>query len=370
LQRPKVVFGSQDHDFHVVLKDRVERYFADNGIEKSANAAMVVKTVFWATTSLALYSLAVFGGLPGLLPLVVAGAFGFSIVCFAFNVGHDAIHGSYSKRAWVNTVLGFSFDMMGANSSNWALHHNIMHHTWTNVPKVDGDIELAPAILAYPVDKPLFFNRVQHFYAWIAYAFTSLFWVFAVNVLQAAQGDPRTGDRFPLSRWFKVAIGLAFHATLFLVIPMLVTDYARWQVVLGWLTMHLVGGFTLAIVFQMAHLVEGLDFPTGVDGRIEDNWAAHQMRTTANFAVDSWLARLITGGLNQQLEHHLFPKICHIHYQKLAPIVRQTAREHGLPYHEFPTFWDAVKSHQRLLKRNGRYGAAEIESQLSAVPAE
>ena len=371
--RPKYTFGSKDHDFHVALKARVDEYFEQQGLDRHANGAMIAKTLFWIGATVLLYVAAVFGGLPGALALALCGLFGFTIVCIGFNVGHDAIHGAYSAKPWVNKALGLTFDVMGANSTNWALHHNIMHHTWTNVPKVDGDIELAPAILAYP-GEPMFFNRWQQYYAWVAYSFTSLFWIFANNVLQVAQGDPRTGARFPLSHWLKVAAGVAAHVTLFLVVPTIATDYATWQVGLGFLAMHLVGGFTLAIVFQMAHLVEGVDFPTSHDGKtIESSWAAHQLRTTANFAVDSWLARLITGGLNQQVEHHLFPKICHVHYPALAPIVRETAREHGIPYHEFPTFAAAVRSHYRILKRNGRHGAAEIEAMTAgnaALPAE
>lgn len=373
MQRPKIVFGQQDNDFHVELKARVDRYFADAGIAKTANAAMVAKTAFWLVVNVVVYAAAVFGGFSAPVTLALAMVFGFVVVCIGFNIGHDAIHGAYSDRPWVNKLLGVTFDVMGANSTNWALHHNIMHHTWTNIPKVDGDIELAPAILAYPVDRPLWFNRFQHFYAWIAYSFTSLFWVFANNVVQVAAGDPRTGDRFPLSHWLKVFAGMAIHMTLFLVVPWLVTGFAPWQIAVGFVAMHLVGGFTLAIVFQMAHLVEGVDFPTGKGGRVEDSWAVHQMKTTANFAIDSRLARLITGGLNQQLEHHLFPKICHVHYPALAPIVRQTARDFGLPYHEFPTFLAAVQSHQRILKRNGRYGLAQIEAdadRLAAAPAE
>jgi linoleoyl-CoA desaturase len=215
---------------------------------------------------------------------------------------------------------------------------------------------------------------MQHLYAWALYSFTSLFWVFANNVIQAAKGDPRTGKRFPLRHWLGVFAGVALHSTLFLVIPYLYSGFAWWQVAVGFVAMHLVGGFTLAVVFQLAHIVEGPDyFPLpSSDGRFEDTWAAHQLRTTANFGVDSWLTRFITGGLNQQIEHHLFPRICHIHYKALAPIVRETAAKHGLPYYENDSFFTAVASHARLLKRNGALGLAEIEASgvAATLPAE
>ncbi len=365
----KTTFGNRNKEFHAVLKDRVDAYFTERGIERTANAEMVAKCTFWAVGSVGFWALAIFGGLPPLLGLAAAMTFGFFVVGIGFNIGHDAIHGAISRKPWLNTLLGFTFDAIGANSTMWALHHNIMHHTWTNVPKVDGDIQLEPMVLLYPVEKPPFINRFQHLYAWVLYSFTSLFWVTANNVIQCAKGDPRTGKRFAWTAWVGVAIGFCFHATLFLVIPFVFSDYTWWQIGIGFVAMHMVGGFTLAVVFQLAHVVDGPDFPLAdADGVLEYNWAAHQMRTTANFAVNSPINRFITGGLNQQIEHHLFPRVCHIHYQALAPIVKQTALEHGLPYYENPTFSAAVASHFRILRRNGRTSASDLVAQATTLP--
>ena len=75
------------------------------------------------------------------------------------------------------------------------------------------------------------------------------------------------------------------------------------------------------------------------------------METTVDFAPRSRLLAWYLGGLNFQVEHHLFSRVCHIHYPALAPIVKQTAREHGLPYHHNGTFLQAVGSHARTLYR-------------------
>jgi linoleoyl-CoA desaturase len=366
----KTTFGNRNKEFHAVLTERVDAYFTERGIERTANAEMVLKCTFWVAGSIGFWALAIFGGLPPLFGLLAAMTFGFFVVGIGFNIGHDAIHGAISKKPWLNTLLGFSFDTIGASSTMWALHHNIMHHTWTNVPKVDGDVELQPMILLYPIEKPPFFNRFQHLYAWVLYSFTSLFWVTANNALQCAKGDPRTGKKFPWTTWIGVALGFLAHATLFLVIPFVFSGYAWWQIGIGFVAMHMVGGFTLAVVFQLAHVVDGPEFPLAdEDGVVEFNWAAHQMRTTANFAVQSPLNRFITGGLNQQIEHHLFPRICHIHYRDLAPIVKQTALEHGLPYYENPSFRAAVASHYRILRRNGRSSASEVGQPVPAMRA-
>jgi len=120
--------------------------------------------------------------------------------------------------------------------------------------------------------------------------------------------------------------------------------------------MHFIQGITLAVVFQLAHVVEGATFPAPDEkGDIMNNWTIHQLNTTANFAMKSPLAFWFFGGLNFQVEHHLFPHICHIHYPQLAPIVKQTANEFGISYHENTTMWDAIKSHTRMLKLLGRF---------------
>ena len=137
-------------------------------------------------------------------------------------------------------------------------------------------------------------------------------------------------------------------------LPIALLPFAWWQVIGGWLLMHAASGLTLALVFQLAHVVEGPAFPQPDEHlTIEESWAIHQLRTTANFAVGSPLAAFLTGGLNQQVEHHLFPRVCHIHYPALAPIIRQTAAEFGLPYLEQPTFGAALASHYRTLRHFG-----------------
>jgi linoleoyl-CoA desaturase len=143
---------------------------------------------------------------------------------------------------------------------------------------------------------------------------------------------------------------------LFLVLPMLVVSVSWWQVIIGFVMMHLVEGLVIGLVFQLAHVVEATDFPLpNAQGNVEEAWAVHQMQTTANFSGKSALANFLCGGLNLQIEHHLFPKICHIHYKALSGIVRQTAAECNVPYLENTTFFTALQSHYRLLKRMGKH---------------
>ena len=145
------------------------------------------------------------------------------------------------------------------------------------------------------------------------------------------------------------------YYTIFLIIPLLVIDLPIWQILLGFVFLHLIEGATLSVVFQLAHTVEGPEFPEpDQHGNMENSWAAHQMHTTADFARKSRLVNFLFGGLNFQIEHHLFPRVCHIHYRKIAPIVEQAAREFGLPYHDNTSFYSAIRSHVYSLKAMGR----------------
>jgi linoleoyl-CoA desaturase len=126
-------------------------------------------------------------------------------------------------------------------------------------------------------------------------------------------------------------------------------------VLLGFLTMHLTGGGIMAIIFQMAHIAQEADQPLlNAEGNIENEWAIHELLTTVNFSRNNRVLGWYIGGLNFQIEHHLFPNICHVHYRKISPIVERTAKEFGLRYNLKPGFFGAIASHTRMLKVLGK----------------
>lgn len=119
--------------------------------------------------------------------------------------------------------------------------------------------------------------------------------------------------------------------------------------------MHVFAGFYLAIIFMLAHAIEDVHFPKPEpSGSLENDWFVHQMCTTANFCAGSRLAAFLSGGLNQQVEHHLFPNICSVHYPEMKKIVQETAEEFGIPYYNKPSFYSAIRSHVSFLKKMGR----------------
>lgn len=351
----KVKFEQADKTFHALLKVRVNQYFDDERLSRRADGRMVAKTVIWFAAFALAYGTYLAGVLPGASVLVVTAALGFIAACIGFNVGHDAIHGAYSFKPWVNRVLGYSFDLLGASSYNWSIAHNWLHHTFTNVPHVDSDLDPGPYMRFSPDRRLYWFHRFQHLFMWPLYTLTTLIWTFKKDWLQILERDPRTNKRAPTSRMLGMVAGKAVHFSVFLVVPALLTPYSIGLIVGAYVLLQLVSGVTLALVFQLAHVVEGPVYPRPDDeGVLRTSWAEHQLRTTANFAMGNPVATFLLGGLNHQVEHHLFSGVCHTHYPALSSIVRETATELGVPYHDNGSFLAALGSHYRVMRSLGQ----------------
>ncbi len=343
--------------FFATVRNRVDSYLKESGSSKNANNAMWYKATFFVGGFVALYLLILSGwaSIWGMLGMaLVLGAFAAFI---GFNVCHDAIHGSFSGNGKVNKGLSYLFYLIGANPYLWNISHNIVHHTYTNIPGHDEDIEVAPGLIRLDVSERV--NRVQryqHLYAFGLYSLASLSWVLRKDYVKFFQKSiGQHSAKHPKREYFNLFFFKLLHYFIFIGVPMLVLNLTWWQAALGFFVMHLAEGIVMGLVFQLAHVVEGTDFPVPSEqGNMEEAWAEHQMRTTANFASNSSIAGFLLGGLNRQIEHHLFPKVCHIHYPAVSEIVRKTAKEFNLPYLESTTFFAAIKSHYRMLRKLGK----------------
>lgn len=247
--------------------------------------------------------------------------------------------------------------MLGASSYMWNIMHNQIHHTYTNIPEHDDDLNPIFLIRLNPEKKLYKIHKFQHWYATLFYGFTSMSWVFLKDYVKIFEKEigSFSNRKHPVKELVIMFGSKLLYYFVFIALPMIVLDLSWWQVLIGFILMHIAQGITLAIVFQLAHVVENTNFPTPDEkGSIENNWAIHQLNTTANFAMKSKLATWFFGGLNYQIEHHLFPRICHVHYPAIAQIVEETAIAHNIPYIKNKTMWKAVRSHYRLLKKLGR----------------
>jgi linoleoyl-CoA desaturase len=248
-------------------------------------------------------------------------------------------------------------DLSGASSFYWKKEHTIDHHTFTNIADHDCDIGVPYVLRLCPKAPRYWFHRFQHIYAPLLYSINLIKWVYysdlkriytILKLKNNAPGNPSNTEIFLL-------IAFKFiHLFIFAALPIMILPYAWWIVVLGYFTFLAAAGLTMTVIFQLAHIVESVAFPLPNDeGKIENSFLKHQLETTSNFAVNSWLVNFLFGGLNFQVEHHIFPHVCHTHLRKISPIVKQTAEEFGLPYHSNPTFFSAISSHFKTLKKFG-----------------
>lgn len=353
----RVVFTRRDDSgFAAAVKTRVDRYFEQNGLSRKANVLMIVKLLFYVGGFAALYFSILLGGFSQGTLLLLALPLGFFMAAIGINIGHDACHGACSATPWVNKLASVAFELVGANAYTWNISHNIIHHTYTKIVGWDGDMESMPLLRFYARPGARWFHRYQHWYATFLYGFISLVWVFKKDFshIFGRRIKEYLGKRPPASAYASVIGFKLLHVLILLVVPMIVLPLAPWKVLLGFVVAHYVTGLTLTLIFQLGHCVEGPDFVHPSPSReINDAWEDHQMKTSANFGQGAWWTNWLCGGLNYQIEHHLFPKVCHTHYPALAPIVKQAAEEFGLPYHSYPNFFSGYAAHLRLLKQIG-----------------
>ncbi|MEX2594957.1 MAG: acyl-CoA desaturase [Anditalea sp.] len=355
--------------FFATVKKRIEGYFKRNNISKRANQEMVVKTMVYLFLFIGFYAVILLNVLPLYLTLLMAIGLGIIMALIGFNICHDALHGSYSNKKWVNSSLGFIFNLIGANVYIWKISHNKVHHTYTNIVGHDGDLEVAPGLIRIsPVEKKKAIHRYQHLYAFPLYSLAAVSWFFRKDYVKFFQKNIGAHvNKHPKIEYFNLFFYKMVYYALFIIIPFMIMDITWWQFLIGFLAMNFAEGLVMALVFQLAHLVEETDMPhLQGNENVEEAWAEHQMRTTANFSRNSKTAVFLFGGLNYQIEHHLFPKICHIHYPAISEIIKQTAHEFNLPYHENRSFYSALKSHYLFLKKLGRQ--PEVYPPLSAKP--
>ncbi len=344
--------------FFRTLNTRVNNYFKENNIQKTGNWKLHLKTIVMFTLFLAPYFLILTLDLPFWGHLLLSIVIGIGMAGVGMNVMHDGNHGSYSSKQWLNKIMGGSIYILAGNVYNWQVQHNVLHHTYTNIPGHDEDLEAGRIMRFSKTADWKYFHKFQHYYSVFLYGLLTFNWAITTDFLQMKRYLKRKlsyGEfKSPAFQWTTLVITKVIYFSIWLVIPM-VLGIAWWQVLIGFVVMHYTAGLILSIIFQLAHIIEDTETPQpNDDGELENTWAIHQLFTTVNFAPKNWLINWYTGGLNHQIEHHIFPNISHVHYGKIAEIVKQTAQECNLPYHEYRTMRAAIVSHFRHLKELGQ----------------
>jgi linoleoyl-CoA desaturase len=301
-------------------------------------------------------------GLAGGLLCLLALAVGATLT--GFCIQHDANHGAYFRSRRWNHVLGWSADaLLGFSSYAWRVKHNVAHHTYTNIDGFDADFSQTPFMRFAPAQPARPWYRYQHLYIWPLYLLMGLRWQTVGDIAAFARG--RIGEsalRFPRG-WNLAGVlgGKALFVLWALVLPALV--YPWWAVLIGYVCFSMVTSLIMATTFQLAHCVEEASCASLQDVRTEKpEWAVHEVETTVDFCPRNPVLTWMLGGLNFQIEHHLFPRVPHTHYPRIAEIVRRNCERHGVRYTSQPSLRAALRSHVVHLRTMGRLGLpVEIE---------
>ena len=354
MQTPK--FAQSKQSFHVELKTRINEYFSTTGKPTTGGARLFFKAAFLLSALVYTYIQLVFFTPPAIVALLLSALLGTLTASIGFNVMHDGGHGSFSRYPFINKAAAITAGVLGASHFMWNQKHNIIHHAFTNIDGIDDDIDAKPFLRMASTQKRYKMHKFQYLYFWLFYCILHLYWSMVSDYKKYFRrkiGDmplKKMSVRDHISFWaFKI-----IHYSLFIVIPIIKLGFVQW--IIGFSVFSVVTGFILSIVFQLAHTVEDTEFPMpdAVTGRLEDEWAIHQLKTTANFATSNRFISWFVGGLNFQVEHHLFPKISHIHYPAISKIIKQACKEYDVKYVEYKRMHQAILSHILFLRQMGK----------------
>jgi linoleoyl-CoA desaturase len=346
---------AQKSSFYKELNNEVIVFLQSRKSDGKASARMILKILFCVCLFIFFYIQYIsvppnYGSwLLGCLGL------GFSSMLIGVNIGHDAVHGALFRKKWLNKATSYSFDLIGISSYLWYLKHNVLHHKYPNVTGIDLDIEASPFLRLSPSDPLCKWQRYQYLYAPFIYMLFSLNLLFFNDyvLLKKLKREDIDGKPHPAGTVISIIIWKLFYLFYMLVVPMWLLPFSWWQVLCGFLLMHVALSIMLALVLLPSHLFEQSCFSNkDSNGFICEDWAVHQVVTTLDFASGSSMANFLFGGFNTNVVHHLFPRICHCYYRPLTKIVVKKAREYKIPYNH-SSFFGAVKSHFQLLKKLG-----------------
>ena len=353
----KITFSNRNNDFYQSLKAAVDDFFDQRQISKTGDWRLFSKTIILISSAITIYCLLLFAPVSWGWALLLCAGMGFILASIGFSVMHDANHGSYSAKPRLNDLVGLSANAMGASSFFWKQKHNIIHHTYTNVDGIDDDIAKSPIIRQCESQKWVPAHKVQHLYLLPIYSLSSIFWIFFMDFAKYFTRRIYTTAAWKMTLKNHIIFWVTkiFYFGFYIFLPIMVWGFLPWLA--GFLMMHVAMGLTLSLVFQLAHVVENTEFEhvtPDENKHIELAWAEFQLKTTANFAMNNKVISWFVGGLNYQIEHHLFPRISHVHYPAISKIVMQKCAEFDLPYNQYPTMLGALASHFRVMKYLGK----------------
>lgn len=351
-----IQFSQPKGEFFSTLRKSVQNYFDENKLSSTGNSKLYTKAAILIALYVGLYGSIIALPIPGYLALIFAGMLGFVQALVGFNIMHDACHDAFSDKKSVNFWFGLSMNALGSDAFMWRQKHNLVHHTYTNVDGVDDDIMKSPLLRMSPSQPRLKAHKFQHIYLTFLYAISTIFWVIIKDFIHYFSGNSYNVEIGKMTAKDHTIFWITrvLYIFMYMVLPCMIWGIG-WGI-LGFTIMHMMLGMTMSFVFQLAHVVENVDFEhlEGDQLKVENEWAVHQLATTSDFAPNNKVVSWLLGGLNFQVEHHLFPRISHVHYPEIQKIVKKTCEDFGVVYHHYETAGEALASHFRHMKRLGQ----------------
>ena len=352
----KFTFDNSQSTFFKTLKGRVDRYFAETKLDPAGNGKLYLKGAIQIFTAATLYTVLVFFTPVPLIAIPLCMLLGFNLGVIGFNVMHEGGHQSFSKHPWVNKASAYSLNVLGGITYFWKIKHNINHHTFTNVEGMDSDIDVKPFMRMHEEQPRYWYHRFQHIYWVVLYGISYLAWIFYEDFQKYFTGK-HSANSMPKKLELKEHLIFWFtkimYVAVYIVVPVIMVGWL--PALIGFLIITFITGLSISIVFQLAHVVEGTQFHTAhhQDTNSKQEWAIHQLNSTVNFATASKSLHWLLGGLNFQIEHHLFPRISHVHYPQVSRFVKEACRESNIAYIEYTSMFKAIASHLMHLKKLG-----------------
>jgi linoleoyl-CoA desaturase len=335
------------------LHDRINAYFKTNQLTIKSDSMMVSKIViglsWWICSYIALFIFP----LTEMQFICLYLFHGVGHIYFSFNVGHDALHNAVSRSKSVNRFWAYSYDLLGVNTYMWRIMHHRGHHACLNVQGEDMSLETAGIFRLSTGEKRKWYHKYQHIYSFFIYGSYLFYYVFVKDYKYFfSKTNRHVKDlNHPIGEYIKLFLGKAIYLLYMLIIPLYILPYSNELIIATFCITLFMIGLVMSFTFQTTHIVDSTHYPSS---RTEyENYVYHVFETTADYCARNPLANWFFGGLNVHVIHHLRSDICHTHYPALTVIVRDTAKEFGVPYRENNSIWAAGMAHLRQLKKLG-----------------
>jgi len=358
MKKIRFTSGASSAFFRSLDRD-VQRMIRLSSLKSNAKRCLWTKMVFYFILHFSSYVMLFLVAHPAFAGLLLNYIWvGISGILLAFNVAHDACHGTFHSKKSINHWLyHLSFNLQGTNAYLWKIRHISSHHVFPNVDGCDADIDDNPILRLSPQHRHRPFQRYQHIYAMLVYAVYTLHWFlikdfFYLNSKEIGNLGYR---KHPRSAWIFFFGWKVFYLFLLIVLPISLGNPVSW-VIAGFLIMHVVNSLFFIHTLIGTHLCMETCFPKSDEsGALPDDFYTHQLATSADYQPESRFLNFFLGGFNAHAAHHLYPRLPHTMYPYITRRIREKASQFKLPYHQLG-FLECIRSHYTYLKIMGNPG--------------